>query len=124
MNDRSTGLRVFVPMLGVGLLTGFGASTATAQDCGVTRDLALVNGQIYQMNEADSTASSVLIKNGRVAAMNPTLDDDACVEIGAGVCGTNATMVSGTCRFSLLRWAVHHHNKRLWHIQPKGVNQR
>ena len=80
MNDRSTDFRVFVPMLGVGLLTGFGASTVTAQDCGVTRDLALVNGQIYQMNEADSIASSVLIKNGRVAAIDPTLDDDACVD--------------------------------------------
>ena len=80
MSDRSTGIRVFVPMLGVGLLAGLGASTASAQDCGVTRDLALVNGQIYQMNEADSTASSVLIKNGRVAAINPTLDDDACVD--------------------------------------------
>jgi len=48
-NDRSTGLRVFVPMLGVGLLTGFGASTATEKDCGVTRDLALVNGSITRI---------------------------------------------------------------------------
>ena len=81
MTDESTGFSVYAPMLGVGLLIGLGASTATAQDCGATRDLALVNGQIYQMNETDSTASSVLIKNGRIASVDPSLDnDDDCVD--------------------------------------------
>ena len=81
MTDESTGFSVYAPMLGISLLIGLGASTAAAQDCGATRDLALVNGQIYQMNETDSTASSVLIKNGRIASVDPSLDsDDDCVD--------------------------------------------
>jgi predicted amidohydrolase YtcJ len=64
-----------------GLIFALSTSAALAQDCGVTRDLALVNGQIYQMNAANSMATSVLIKNDRVAAINPDLDDgDECVD--------------------------------------------
>ena len=52
-----------------------------AERCGPTRDLALVNGRIYQMNAADTTATSVLIKNDKVAAIDPELDgDDACID--------------------------------------------
>ena len=80
MTDESTGFSVYAPMLGIGLLIGLGASTATAQDCGATRDLALVNGQIYQMNETDSTASSVLIKNGRIVTATDDYFADVYIE--------------------------------------------
>ncbi len=68
----------------VGVLASLGAVTASAQgeadNCGSQQNLALVNGQIYQMNEANNIASSVLIKNGYVAAINPALDDDDCTD--------------------------------------------
>jgi predicted amidohydrolase YtcJ len=52
-----------------------------AEDCGPRRDLALVNGRIYQMNAADAIATSVLIKNDKVVAIDPELNaDDACID--------------------------------------------
>jgi predicted amidohydrolase YtcJ len=41
-----------------------------------------VNGEIYQMNAANSMATSVLIKNDRVATIDPVLDDeDECTDV-------------------------------------------
>ena len=52
-----------------------------AESCGPTRDLALVNGRIYQMNAADATATSVLIRNDKVAAIDPELNaEDVCID--------------------------------------------
>ena len=85
MTEVSSRLGVAVFAWVIGLLAGLGSSPAPAQGgdvgCGMTRDLALVNGRIYQMNDTDSTASSVLIKNGRVASLDPNLDsEDDCVD--------------------------------------------
>jgi predicted amidohydrolase YtcJ len=68
--------------LALGLCYGINSTPAAAQNCGPTRDLALVNGEIYQMNAANTMATSVLIKNDRVAAINPELaPDDACTDV-------------------------------------------
>ena len=84
MIKLSTGSSVSAAALVVGVLASLGAVTASAQgdadNCGSQQNLALVNGQIYQMNEANNIASSVLIKNGYVAAINPALDDDDCTD--------------------------------------------
>ncbi|MFL2555148.1 MAG: amidohydrolase family protein [Candidatus Rariloculaceae bacterium] len=64
------------------LLTSISVAPVNAQECSVPRDLALVNGKIYQMNAANSIASSVLIKNSRIANVDPDLDeDDVCTDI-------------------------------------------
>lgn len=47
-----------------------------------TRNLGLVNGRIHTMNPEDSVASSVLIKGGRFAALDPQADAfDACTDV-------------------------------------------
>ena len=57
------------------------APDAQEADC-VARDLALVNGQIHTMGPQDAVASSVLIRAGRFAAVDPGEDAfDACTEI-------------------------------------------
>ena len=49
--------------------------------CG-TRDLALINGQIHTMDDENSVVSSVLIKGGRVAALDPETDSfDSCTDV-------------------------------------------
>ncbi|MEE8248780.1 MAG: amidohydrolase family protein [Gammaproteobacteria bacterium] len=85
MINSSTGISTSVTAIVVGALASLGAEPATAQgdaeNCGGQRNLALVNGQIYQMNETDTMASSVLIKNGLVASLDPNLDgEDDCVD--------------------------------------------
>ena len=55
------------------LLVAPARAQGAAESCGPTRDLALVNGRIYQMNAADATATSVLIRNEKVAAIDPEL---------------------------------------------------
>ena len=60
------------------------ATAADAQDtaiCGA-RALALVNGRIHTMDPRDSVASSVLIRAGRFAALDPGADAlDACTDV-------------------------------------------
>ncbi len=84
MIELPTALRTGISAIVAGLLAGLSVTPAVAQtdveDCGVSRDLALVNGRIYQMNEIDSMASSVLIKSGRIAAIDPVLDNDGCTD--------------------------------------------
>lgn len=58
------------------LLIGCGDSTTTVaktEYCQGQRNVALVNGQIYKMDESNTIVSSVLIKNGVFAALG---DDD------------------------------------------------
>ena len=63
------------------LLVAPARAQGAAESCGPTRDLALVNGRIYQMNAADATATSVLIRNDKVAAIDPELNaDDVCID--------------------------------------------
>ena len=67
------------------LLVSLWGTTAIAQDgevCSESRNLALVNGRIYTMDEQNSLASSVLIENGRFAALDPTPESfDECTDV-------------------------------------------
>jgi predicted amidohydrolase YtcJ len=82
MMQRSALFLTSLTGLAFGLFAGMSSAPIEAQECDITRDLALVNGEIYQMNAANSMASSVLIKNGRVASIDPDLDeDDVCTDI-------------------------------------------
>ena len=64
-----------------GLALGAPAGAQDAAACG-TRDLALVNGVIHTMDAQDTIVSSVLVKAGRFAALDPdpaTFDD--CTDV-------------------------------------------
>ena len=68
-----------VGWLGLVLITPTSAQEAAA--C-VTRDLAIVNGRVHTMDAQDSIVSSVLIKAGRFAALDPDPSSfDDCTDV-------------------------------------------
>ncbi len=84
MTDRSLfSYCVFSTLVAAALPVLFSEPTA-AQDgfgsCGPTRDLLLANGEIHLMDGSGATATSVLIKSDKVAAIDPELDNDSCAD--------------------------------------------
>lgn len=84
MTARSLSSRCVLSTLAAAALPGLFAVPVAAQDgadhCGPTRDLLLVNGEIHLMDGSGATASSVLIKGDKVAAINPLIENDSCVD--------------------------------------------
>ena len=63
-------------------LTLIAPASAQDADACVTRDLAIVNGRVHTMDAQDSIVSSVLIKAGRFAALDPDpVAFDECIDV-------------------------------------------
>src|SRR2546422_10893773 len=75
------------------------------EDCKAGGSLRLVNGKIHTMDKNDSVVSSVLIKNGKFAAVGHRRGDDGGDECARTINRSEERRVGKECRS---RWSPYH----------------